>query len=68
MICLDINKPANCCDKRKLIATHGDIVPSIIYLFELLLVPQVEGDVKQRQEGVDKLKECHFSDQMIIVL
>jgi hypothetical protein len=37
------------------------------YFFELLLIPQVEGDVEQRQEGVDKLEKCHFAYQMIII-
>lgn len=37
------------------------------YFFELFLIPQVKGDVEQRQEGVDKLEKCHFAYQMIII-
>jgi hypothetical protein len=45
----------------------ADIINYYNYFFELLLIPQVKGDVEQRQEGIDKLEECHFPYQMIIV-
>jgi hypothetical protein len=38
------------------------------YLFQLLLISQIESYVEQRQEGVDELKERHLSYQVIIVL
>lgn len=39
-----------------------------LYLFQLLLVAQIEGDVEQGQEGVDELEERHFRYQMVLVL
>lgn len=37
------------------------------YFFEFFLIPQIKGDIKQRQERVDELEKCHFAYQVIII-
>lgn len=68
IICLEINKPANCCGTNYQLPSRSIHISTINYFFQLLLVAQIESDVEQRQKGVDELEQRHFADQMVVVL